>query len=59
MIMLCLWDSLVCLNYFNIKFLIFKVYNSNPIMKNLQIINFINILAQGINIFSKNWQYEK
>jgi hypothetical protein len=57
--MLCLWDSLMCLNYWNIEFLIFKVYNSNPIMKNLQIINFVNILAQGINIFSKIWQYEK
>jgi hypothetical protein len=47
-----LWNSLVCQYYLNLKSLLWKVYDSK--LDN-GTFDFIKILAQIINIFSKVW----
>jgi hypothetical protein len=47
-----LWNSLVCQYYLNLKSLLWQVYDSK--LDN-GTFDFIKILAQIINIFSKVW----
>lgn len=49
---LSLWENLMCLNCFTLKFLNFKVCDSNLTVEILHILNFIKLLTQLINIFS-------
>ncbi len=50
----------MCLVYVSLKlFLACKVYGPNLTVEILLIPNFIKILAQVINIFSKIWQNKK
>jgi hypothetical protein len=51
-----LWDNLVCLDCLTFKSLSLKVYDLNL---TYEIFDFIKILAQIINIFSKVWQNKK
>ncbi len=51
-----LWDNLVCLDCLTFKSLSLKVYDLNL---TYEIFDFIKILAQIINIFSKVWKNKK
>jgi len=49
-ILLCLGDNLVCLS---LKFLNFKVCNSNLTVENLQILNFIKIIKNSAQVINQ------
>jgi hypothetical protein len=48
-----LWNTLVCLDYFNLKSLLWTICNSKLDNGTFY---FIKFLAQIINNFSKSWQ---
>jgi meiotically up-regulated gene 157 (Mug157) protein len=51
-----LWNNLMCLDFLNLKTLLWKVWSSKT---NNLTFDFIKILAQIINIFSRTQQNEK